>query len=45
MLYNLLQATDDRLDEMGLYSLLQVFYQLEFRAFAAGCSASRRFAG
>jgi phospho-N-acetylmuramoyl-pentapeptide-transferase len=35
MLYNLLQATDDRLDEMGLYSLLQVFYQLEFRAFAA----------
>ena len=35
MLYNLLQATDDRLDEMGLYSLLQVLYQLEFRAFAA----------
>jgi phospho-N-acetylmuramoyl-pentapeptide-transferase len=35
MLYNLLQATDDRLDAWGLYSLLQVFYQLEFRAFAA----------
>ena len=35
MLYNLLQAADDWLDEMGLYSLLQVLYQLEFRAFAA----------
>jgi phospho-N-acetylmuramoyl-pentapeptide-transferase len=39
MLYNLLQATDDWLDEMGLYSLLQVFYQLEFRAFAAVLAA------
>jgi phospho-N-acetylmuramoyl-pentapeptide-transferase len=39
MLYNLLQATDDTLDEMGLYSLLQVFYQLEFRAFAAVLAA------
>ena len=35
MLYNLLQVVDDRLDEFGLYSLLQVLYQLEFRAFAA----------
>ena len=35
MLYNLLQVIDDRLDEIGLYSLLQVLYQLEFRAFAA----------
>ncbi|MCH8006883.1 MAG: phospho-N-acetylmuramoyl-pentapeptide-transferase [Planctomycetes bacterium] len=35
MLYNLLQLSDDWLDEVGLYSLLQVFYQLEFRAFAA----------
>ena len=35
MLYNLLQATDDKLDRLGLYSLLQVLYQLEFRAFAA----------
>ncbi|MHC4413851.1 MAG: phospho-N-acetylmuramoyl-pentapeptide-transferase [Planctomycetota bacterium] len=35
MLYNLLQTADDWLDEIGLYSLLQVLYQLEFRAFAA----------
>jgi phospho-N-acetylmuramoyl-pentapeptide-transferase len=35
MLYNLLQAWDDWLDEVGLHSLLQVLYQLEFRAFAA----------
>ncbi len=35
MLYNLLQVIDDRLDEIGLYSLLQVLYQLEFRAFGA----------
>ncbi len=35
MLYNLLQASDDWLDERGLYSLLQVLYQLEFRAFSA----------
>ena len=35
MLYNLLQLADDWLDEVGLYSLLQVLYQLEFRAIAA----------
>ncbi len=35
MLYNLLQANADKLDRIGLYSLLQVLYQLEFRAFAA----------
>ncbi len=35
MLYNLLQLSDDWLDRIGLYSLLQVLYQLEFRAFAA----------
>ena len=35
MLYYLLTKTSDRLDEIGLYSLLQVFYQLEFRAFVA----------
>ena len=35
VLYNLLQATDDWLDDRGLYSVLQVLYQLEFRAFAA----------
>ncbi len=35
MLYNLLQSRDAWLDEKGLYSLLQVLYQIEFRAFAA----------
>ncbi|MCH8316353.1 MAG: phospho-N-acetylmuramoyl-pentapeptide-transferase [Planctomycetes bacterium] len=35
MLYYLLTKTSDQLDEIGLYSLLQVFYQLEFRAFVA----------
>ena len=35
MLYYLLTKTSDQLDEVGLYSLLQVFYQLEFRAFVA----------
>ena len=35
MLYNILQNADSWLDEMGLYSLLQVLYQLEFRAFSA----------
>ena len=35
MLYNLLQATDTWLDRVGLHSLLQVLYQLEFRAFFA----------
>ncbi len=35
MLYNLLQASDDWLDRIGLHPLLQVLYQLEFRAFFA----------
>ena len=35
MLYNLLQATDDWLDRIGLHTVLQVLYQLEFRAFFA----------
>ncbi len=35
MLYNLLQSRDGWLDDKGLYSLLQVLYQIEFRAFAA----------
>ncbi len=35
MLYNLLQNTDDWLDAMGLFSVLRVLYQLEFRAFFA----------
>ncbi len=35
MLYNLLQATDSWLDRVGLHPLLQVLYQLEFRAFFA----------
>jgi len=35
MLYNLLQLTSDWLDRVGLYRLLQVLYQLEFRAFTA----------
>ncbi len=35
MLYYLLTKTSDRLDDVGLYSLLQVFYELEFRAFVA----------
>ena len=35
MLYNLLQSYDDWLAEHGSYSLLQVLYQLEFRAFFA----------
>ncbi|MAB83670.1 MAG: phospho-N-acetylmuramoyl-pentapeptide-transferase [Phycisphaerae bacterium] len=33
MLYNLLQVFDEWLAEHGSYSLLQVLYQLEFRAF------------
>ncbi len=33
MLYNLLEIVDDQMDEMGLYRLVQVLYQLEFRAF------------
>jgi len=33
MLYNLLQGFDEWLAEHGSYSLLQVLYQLEFRAF------------
>ena len=39
MLYNLLEHSDHLIDEMGLYGLLQVFYQLEFRAFAAAVLA------
>ncbi|MBT8486023.1 MAG: phospho-N-acetylmuramoyl-pentapeptide-transferase [Phycisphaerales bacterium] len=35
MLYNLLQSTDQWLDEVGLFRLVQVMYQLEFRAFFA----------
>ena len=35
MLYNLLQNTDEWLDSIGLFSVLQVLYQLEFRAFFA----------
>ena len=35
MFYNLLQASDEWLDDRGLYSVLQVLYQLEFRAFFA----------
>jgi len=35
MLYHLLIQTDDWLDKIGLHSLLQVFYYLEFRAFVA----------
>jgi len=35
MLYNLLEEAGTWLDEKGLYSLLQVLYQLEFRAIAA----------
>ncbi len=35
MLYNLLQLGDSWLDEAGLYWVLQVLYQREFRAFAA----------
>lgn len=35
MLYHLLIYTEDWLDKIGLDSLLQVFYYLEFRAFVA----------
>lgn len=35
MLYNLLQMSDQWLDSVGLYSVLQVLYQREFRAFFA----------
>ncbi|MCZ6543287.1 MAG: hypothetical protein O6768_06440, partial [Planctomycetota bacterium] len=35
MLYILLQMTSEWLDERGLYSLLQVLYYIEFRAFVA----------
>ncbi|MBC8522925.1 phospho-N-acetylmuramoyl-pentapeptide-transferase [PVC group bacterium] len=35
MLYNLLQMTDQWLDNVGLYSVWQVLYQREFRAFSA----------
>lgn len=35
MLYNLLQLMDSWLDDQGLIKLVQVLYQLEFRAFSA----------
>ncbi len=35
MLYNLLQEYHGVLDDLGLYRLVQVLYQLEFRAFIA----------
>lgn len=35
MLYNLFQLTDEWLDEIGLFQLVQVLHQLEFRAFFA----------
>ena len=39
MLYHLLQSSDAWLDELGVYSLMQVLYQIEFRAFAAAICA------
>ncbi|MCH2135870.1 MAG: phospho-N-acetylmuramoyl-pentapeptide-transferase [Phycisphaerales bacterium] len=39
MLYHLLQSSDAWLEEMGVYSLMQVLYQIEFRAFAAAIAA------
>ncbi len=33
MLYNLLESTGAWLDEIGLFRIFQVLYQLEFRAF------------
>src|SRR3954462_8274246 len=35
MLYNLLQLNSEWLDDIGLFRVLKVFYQLEFRAFFA----------
>jgi len=35
MLYNLVEQYNKLLDDMGLHSVLQVFFQLEFRAFVA----------
>jgi len=35
MLYNLLQSTESWLDEIGLFSVFQVLYQIHFRAFVA----------
>lgn len=35
MLFNLLQRYSEWLDHIGVFSILQVFYQLEFRAFFA----------
>ena len=35
MFYNLLQSWHDWLESFGGYSLLQVLYQIEFRAFFA----------
>lgn len=39
MLYHLLQSSDTWLDELGVYSLMKVLYQIEFRAFAAAICA------
>jgi phospho-N-acetylmuramoyl-pentapeptide-transferase len=39
MLYHLLQSSDAWLDELGVYSLMKVLYQIEFRAFAAAICA------
>jgi phospho-N-acetylmuramoyl-pentapeptide-transferase len=39
VLYHLLQSGDVWLEQIGVYSLLQVLYQIEFRAFAAAICA------
>ncbi|MCH2137489.1 MAG: phospho-N-acetylmuramoyl-pentapeptide-transferase [Phycisphaerales bacterium] len=39
MLYHLLQSGDAWLEQLGVYSLMQVLYQIEFRAFAAAIIA------
>ena len=39
MLYHLLQSSDAWLEELGVYPLMQVLYQIEFRAFAAAICA------
>jgi len=39
MLYTLMQSIEQWLDEVGLYTYTQVFYQLEFRAFASALLA------
>ena len=35
MLFNLVELFQNWLDERGLYAVVQVMYQLEFRAFLA----------